>query len=158
MIACPGDEDDLFWGGECATTRKKAELGRERRDPPPPMPITSRLRTTTRSMTRSMTRSPAFPFPSSFPLTMMTVMAASAPVAWAEEEGAGSGEQGSGGEEDVVFDVYSLFAVLFLAGIGALMAWRVATYLIGCGCAVEEAENSRTVVRIEKKECNACNA
>jgi hypothetical protein len=89
---------------------------------------------------------------------MMTVMAASAPVAWAEEEGAGSGEQGSGGEADVVFDVYSLFAVLFLAGIGALMAWRVATYLIGCGCAVEEAENSRTVVRIEKKECGACNA
>ena len=81
----------------------------------------------------------------------LLLMMASVPTAWAEE-------QGSGGEADVVFDVYSLFAVLFLAGIGALMAWRVATYLLVCGCAVEEAESSRTVVRIEKKECDACDA
>ena len=63
-------------------------------------------------------------------------------------------ESGSG-EADEAFDVYTLVAVLFMVGLGLLLLWRVASYLFGCGVAIEEADSARTVVRIEKP-CENC--
>ena len=62
-----------------------------------------------------------------------------------------SGDSGSGETpEDIIIDIYTILAIVFLSCLGLLLLVRVALYFVTCAVAIEETEaSSRPVIRVE---------